>query len=67
MGDDDEGWGQGGPGVVLHDQVVALELPVGVTVLLHFGEGVAGDREGRRDTRVQNKPRIEYRIAWFPV
>lgn len=41
VGEDDEGRGQGGPGVVLHNQVVALELPIHITVLLHLGEGVA--------------------------
>lgn len=29
--------------MVLHNQVVTLKLPVGVTVFLYFGEGVAAD------------------------
>lgn len=41
--DDNEGWCQAGPRVVLHNQVVTLKLPVGVTALLYFGEGVAAD------------------------
>ncbi len=41
--DDNERWCQTGPWVVLHNQVVTLKLPVGVTALLHFGEGVAVD------------------------
>lgn len=39
---DDEGRSQRRPGVVLHDQIVTLELPVDVAVGLHFREGVAG-------------------------
>lgn len=31
--------------MVLHNQVVTLKLPVDVTVLLYFGEGVAADSE----------------------
>lgn len=45
--DDDEGWGQAGPWVVLHYQVVTLKLPVGVTALLYFGEGVAVDSKSK--------------------
>lgn len=41
VGEDDEGRGQAGPRVVLHYQIVPLELPVSVTVLLYFVEGVA--------------------------
>lgn len=40
--EDDERRSQGGKGVVLNNQVVALELPVDVAVSLHFIEGVAG-------------------------
>ena len=39
--EDDERRSQGRPGVVLNNQVVALELPVDVTVCLHFIKGVA--------------------------
>ena len=46
VGEDDEGWSQGGPGVILHDQLVALELPVHVAVLLHLVEGVAVEGSG---------------------
>ena len=48
MGEDNEGGSKGGPGVVLHNQVVALELPVGVALALHLGECVTvwrGDEE----------------------
>lgn len=45
VGEDDEGWSQTGSRVVLCDQVVALELPVGVAVLLHFGECVTAGRK----------------------
>lgn len=38
----DEGWGRGRAAVVLLDQVVPLELPDLVRVLLHLLEGVAG-------------------------
>lgn len=38
----DEGWGRGRPAVVLLDQVVPLELPDLVRVLLDLLEGVAG-------------------------
>lgn len=41
MGEDDEGWSQAGSRMILHNQVIPLEFPVGVAVLLHFGEGVA--------------------------
>lgn len=43
VADDDEGRGQRGPAVVLHDEVVALELPEDVRVALHHLEGVAGE------------------------
>ena len=39
--DDDEGRRQRGTGVVLNNQVVALEFPVDVAVRLHHREGVA--------------------------
>lgn len=42
VGEDDERRSQGRTGVVLNDQVVALELPVDVAVSLHLREGVAG-------------------------
>lgn len=45
VGENDEGWSQAGPGVVLHNQVVALKLPVSVTLPLHLGEGVAAGRK----------------------
>ena len=41
MGEDDEGRSQAGPRVVLNNQVVPLEFPVDVAVLLNFVEGVA--------------------------
>lgn len=44
VGDDDEGWGEAGAGVVLHNQVVALEFPVHITVLLDFIECVTVDK-----------------------
>lgn len=40
--EDDERRSQGRTGVVLNNEVVALELPVDVAVSLDFGEGVAG-------------------------
>lgn len=40
VGDDDEGRGEAGARVVLHNQVVALELPVHIAVLLDFIECV---------------------------
>lgn len=46
--EDDERRSQGRTGVVLNNQVVALELPVDVTVTLHFREGVAGWTEGEQ-------------------
>lgn len=36
--------------MVLHDQVVALELPVDVAVGLHLREGVAAERRRRAQT-----------------
>lgn len=44
VGDDDEGRGEAGARVVLHNQVVALELPVHIAVLLDFIECVTVDR-----------------------
>lgn len=44
VADDDEGRGQRRPAVVLHDEVVALELPEDVRVALHHLEGVAGEQ-----------------------
>ena len=41
VADDDEGWSQCWAAVVLHDQVVSLELPENVRVALHYLEGVA--------------------------
>ena len=41
MGEDDEGRSQARPRVVLNNQVVPLEFPVDVAVLLNFVEGVA--------------------------
>lgn len=40
VGDDDEGWSEARAGMIPHDHVEALELPVYVTPFLHFGEGV---------------------------
>lgn len=45
MREDDEGWGEAGPRMVLHYQVVALELPVGVAALLDFTECVTALEE----------------------
>lgn len=50
MGQDDERGSQRRPGVVLHNQVVALELPVDVAVGLHLREGVAAERRRRGQT-----------------
>lgn len=44
VGDDDEGRGEAGARVVLHDQIVALELPVYITVLLDFIKCVTVDK-----------------------
>lgn len=44
MADDDEGRGQRRAAVVLHYQVVPLELPEDVRVALHYLKGVAGGR-----------------------
>ena len=41
MGEDDEGRSQARPRVVLNNQVVPLEFPVDVAVLLNFVESVA--------------------------
>lgn len=41
VADDDEGWGQCWTAVVLHNQVVSLELPEDVCVSLHYLKGVA--------------------------
>lgn len=41
VADDDEGRGQGGAAVVLHYQVVPLELPENIRVTLHNLESVA--------------------------
>lgn len=43
VAEEDEGRRQGGAPVVLHDEVVALELPEGVGVSLHHLERVAGN------------------------
>lgn len=45
MADDDEGRGQRRAAVVLHYQVVPLELPEDVRVALHYLKGVAGGRQ----------------------
>lgn len=37
---DDEGWSKARPRMIPHNNVVALELPVGVTPILHLGKGV---------------------------
>lgn len=50
--DDDEGRCQAGPGVVLNDQVVPLELPIRVTVLLDFREGVAAESKSKRRLKI---------------
>lgn len=41
VADDDEGWGECWAAVVLHYQVVSLELPEDVCVTLHYLECVA--------------------------
>ena len=41
VADDDEGWSQCWSAVVLHDQVISLELPENVSVALHYLESVA--------------------------
>lgn len=41
MGKDDEGWGQDGPVMEGHDQLVTLELPHLVRDRLDLEEGVA--------------------------
>lgn len=48
--EDDERRSQGRTGVVLNNQVIALELPVDVAVGLHFSEGVTGG--GQRESTV---------------
>ena len=45
VAEEDEGGRRGGPALVLLDQVVALELPDLVRVLLHLLEGVAAGGE----------------------
>lgn len=42
VADDDEGRGQGWTAVVLHNQVVPLELPEDICVSLHYLECVTG-------------------------
>lgn len=42
VGEDNKRRSQRRTGMVLNNQVVALELPVNVTVCLHLREGVAG-------------------------
>ena len=44
MGEEDEGRGGSRAGVVLLDQLVPLELPDAVRVVVHHLEGVAGGR-----------------------
>ena len=51
VAEQDEGGRRGGPAVVLLYQVVALELPDLVRVLLDLLERVAGGRQGARVTR----------------
>lgn len=47
--DDNEGWSQCWAAVVLHNQVVSLELPENVCVTLHYLEGVATNwKRGRK-------------------
>lgn len=41
--ENDEGRGEAGPGVIFHDQVIALKLPVHITVLLNLIECVTVD------------------------
>ena len=48
MADDDEGWSQRWTAVVLHDQVVSLELPEDVRVALHYLESVAARKKGQK-------------------
>lgn len=44
VADDDEGRSQSGAAVVFYDQVIALELPEDVCILLHHLEGVAVEK-----------------------
>ena len=53
--DDDERWSHNRTGLVLHDEVVALELPVVVTLILHLVEGVAAWRvEGTKQQDIKS-------------
>lgn len=47
VAEEDEGRGWGGAAVVLFDQLVALELPDCVSVVLHLLECVAAEKEGQ--------------------
>lgn len=59
--EDDERRSQGRTGVVLNNQVVALELPVDVTVSLHYSEGMAVWTQRRQSKECCGKLRIMYR------
>lgn len=61
VADDDEGWSQGWTAMVLHDQVVSLELPENVSVALHYLEGVATNR--KRGTKSELLASIKSRCA----
>lgn len=43
VADNDERWGQRWTAVILHNQVISLELPEDVSVALHYLECVAAD------------------------
>lgn len=57
VAEDDEGRRQGGPLVVLHDEVVALKLPERVRVALHHLERVAVGPACGRGARAASGPR----------
>lgn len=70
VADDDEGRGQCRTAVVLHDQVVPLELPEDVCVALHHLEGVAARERSNKDVNVspcleRTRARVSVRRA-FP-
>lgn len=49
VGDDDEGWSKARSGMIPYNYIVALELPVGVTPILHLVEGVTRKNSKQRE------------------
>lgn len=65
VGEDNKWRSQRRTGMVLNNQVVALELPINVTVCLHLRKGVTGQTKTRLSAHVFEKDGLAERTIWF--